>query len=357
VGEGQALLRGILAEPDEDAPRLVYADWLEDNGQPERGRHVRLQCEIERLPEKDPHREWLTKEADGLEKKHLADWLGPLDPEVCQNPSRENQHFNRGLLYWWYVTVGAFLTKKTQRDVCEWFPKLGVDHLFLSAPSKRPEALAQSPALGWVAELTWAHSRAGDDALVALAKSPHLGLLSKLDFTRLRCTDAGIRAFATSDGLGNLREFSLRECYWGGDFTSKAVLEVLNSDRLPALRALRLGDGPPSGFNLVAVLGDAGVCRLKTLKLSSTAYPAAIMALAGNPAAAGLEELLMQSSEIDDASATALAESAHLSGLKKLQLTSVNNSSRRRLGADVEQRLKQRFGKALEFGYGVLVLR
>jgi uncharacterized protein (TIGR02996 family) len=355
VDEGQALLRGILAEPDEDAPRLVYADWLEENGQPERGRHVRLQCEMEHLPEKDAHRKWLSQEAAGLEKKHLSDWLGPLDPGTCYNPSKPSEHFRRGLLYWWDVTPGPFLQKAHQRDVCEWFPKLGVERLFLSEPSKRAKVLAQSPALGWLVEFTWARSRAGDDDVAALATSPHLGLLSKLDLTHLRCSDAGIKAIARSKGLANLREFSVRECNWGGDFTSKAVLEVLNSDRLPKLRALKLADGLPSGFKLASVLADAGVARLKKLTLFSTARPAAITALATNPAAAGLEEVLMGSGEIDDASATALLESPHLGALKKLQLTNVNNGSERRLSADVEARLKQRFGPVLEFKYGSLV--
>jgi hypothetical protein len=68
----------------------------------------------------------------------------------------------------------------------------------------------------------------------------------------------------------------------------------------------------------------------------------------------GLEEVLLGSGEIDDASARALADSPHLGGLKRLQLTNLNNSSERRLRADVELRLKQRFGAVLEFGYGVL---
>lgn len=31
--DGDALLAEIIAQPDEDTPRLVYADWLQDNGQ------------------------------------------------------------------------------------------------------------------------------------------------------------------------------------------------------------------------------------------------------------------------------------------------------------------------------------
>jgi uncharacterized protein (TIGR02996 family) len=354
VDEGQALMRGILAEADEDAPRLVFADWLEENGQPERAQHVRLQCQLAGLPEDDARRAQLKKEAAALEKEHLTDWLGPLDPETCRDPLSKHEHFERGLLHCWYCTVGAFLKKQSQRDVCEWFPRLGVNQLGLSAPSKRAEALAQSPALGWTVELTWIESRAGDDALAALAASPHLGLLSRLDFSHLRCTDAGLEALAKSDGLGNLREFSLRESHWGGRFTPKGALRVLNSDRLPRLVGLKLADGLPHAFDLRQVLRDPGIARLKRLTLWSAAYPAATTALAGNPAAAGLTELYLSSTNVDDAAATALADSPHLAGLKKLQMKNMNNGSERRLTPAVEERLRRRFGSVLQFSYGSL---
>jgi uncharacterized protein (TIGR02996 family) len=34
--QGEGLLRAICEEPRDDQVRLVYADWLEDHGQPER---------------------------------------------------------------------------------------------------------------------------------------------------------------------------------------------------------------------------------------------------------------------------------------------------------------------------------
>ena len=40
-----ALLADILAKSDDDLPRLVYADWLEENGEPERANVIR--CHIE----------------------------------------------------------------------------------------------------------------------------------------------------------------------------------------------------------------------------------------------------------------------------------------------------------------------
>ena len=45
---GDALLADILASPDDDTPRLVYADWLMDNGDPLRGEFIALQCQLAR---------------------------------------------------------------------------------------------------------------------------------------------------------------------------------------------------------------------------------------------------------------------------------------------------------------------
>ena len=36
-----ALIASVLATPDDDAPRLVYADWLDEHGQPERAALIR----------------------------------------------------------------------------------------------------------------------------------------------------------------------------------------------------------------------------------------------------------------------------------------------------------------------------
>jgi uncharacterized protein (TIGR02996 family) len=41
----EAFLQDILAHPEDDTPRLIFADWLADHGDPERGELIRLQCE------------------------------------------------------------------------------------------------------------------------------------------------------------------------------------------------------------------------------------------------------------------------------------------------------------------------
>ena len=39
----EAFLRDILEHPDDDGRRLIFADWLEDNGDPDRAEFIRVQ--------------------------------------------------------------------------------------------------------------------------------------------------------------------------------------------------------------------------------------------------------------------------------------------------------------------------
>lgn len=43
-----ALLRAVIESPDDDTPRLVAADWLEERGEPARAELIRVQCELAR---------------------------------------------------------------------------------------------------------------------------------------------------------------------------------------------------------------------------------------------------------------------------------------------------------------------
>jgi uncharacterized protein (TIGR02996 family) len=44
MSDEDALLAAITAHPDDDTPRLVYADWLQEHGHPERAEFIRAQC-------------------------------------------------------------------------------------------------------------------------------------------------------------------------------------------------------------------------------------------------------------------------------------------------------------------------
>jgi uncharacterized protein (TIGR02996 family) len=49
MSDEDALLAAIIAAPDDDTPRLVYADWLDDHDQPACAEYLRLGVEIEKL--------------------------------------------------------------------------------------------------------------------------------------------------------------------------------------------------------------------------------------------------------------------------------------------------------------------
>ena len=46
----RGFLEDITAHPDDDAPRLIFADWLEEKGDSDRAEFIRVQIERARLP-------------------------------------------------------------------------------------------------------------------------------------------------------------------------------------------------------------------------------------------------------------------------------------------------------------------
>src|SRR4051812_31298952 len=77
-----AFLHDICQNPDDDAPRLVYADWLDDHGGaggPDRAEFIRVQIELARTPGLDPARRQVLELRQGvLLKKWKVAWVKPF---------------------------------------------------------------------------------------------------------------------------------------------------------------------------------------------------------------------------------------------------------------------------------------
>ncbi len=67
--EEQSLVAAIAADPDDDAPRIVYADWLQQIGDP-RGELIAVQCALAR-----GHTPELAERERELLERYEADWL------------------------------------------------------------------------------------------------------------------------------------------------------------------------------------------------------------------------------------------------------------------------------------------
>src|SRR5262245_54908644 len=70
-----ALLAGVAAEPEDDAPRLVMADWLDENGDPLRAEFIRAQLEVRRLDFYTVRSAALRRRVEELHKQHARKWL------------------------------------------------------------------------------------------------------------------------------------------------------------------------------------------------------------------------------------------------------------------------------------------
>jgi uncharacterized protein (TIGR02996 family) len=91
MNRDDAFLQAILDAPDDDTPRLVYADWLEERGQPDRGEFIRVQCALARLPHGDPRRLVLEARERAL-LAHQDQWLGRLNSPLL------HWRFHRGFV-------------------------------------------------------------------------------------------------------------------------------------------------------------------------------------------------------------------------------------------------------------------
>jgi len=80
----EGFLASIIADPDADAARLLYAVYLEEHGQPERAEFFRVQCALARTPEADPRWAGL----DGRERQLLVvllrRWVAARLPQVIE---------------------------------------------------------------------------------------------------------------------------------------------------------------------------------------------------------------------------------------------------------------------------------
>src|SRR4051812_24449427 len=70
----EAFFQDIAEHPDDDTPRLVYADWLDDHGQPGRAEYVRAGVALAALDEADPARADWQRRRDAVRREQEELW-------------------------------------------------------------------------------------------------------------------------------------------------------------------------------------------------------------------------------------------------------------------------------------------
>jgi uncharacterized protein (TIGR02996 family) len=194
----QRLLSAILDDPDDDTLRLVYADCLEEQGDP-RGEFIRIQCALARASNADPRRPaWQTRERELL-TAHEPDWVGSLRGLF------DEWEFRRGFIE--QVTILPRLFLAGAEALFRLLPLRHV-HFYQRAYITVPEMreLCRCPHLDRLRSLKLNTDRGlRDDGVGLIASCPYLTSLTELDLSDNWIRNAGAETLAAATGLPRLQ--------------------------------------------------------------------------------------------------------------------------------------------------------
>jgi uncharacterized protein (TIGR02996 family) len=233
--EQAALLAAIVAEPDDDTPRLVYADWLQENGDEEQARFIRDSIALDWLADhEDEKRQQIGKRLDGIAVCNGQRWLEAAGV-VGADPV-----YDRGMVAGvHYAGADSFAA-----DAPLLFARVPVREVTigsLASGASDPDwltVLAETPDLTrlrglWLLNnwrpVSW-------DGWERFITSPHLVNLHVLAVQDAALNDEDMLALARSEYLGNLEELGLS----GNRLTAAGALTVVRAPRLPRLTRLGL---------------------------------------------------------------------------------------------------------------------
>jgi uncharacterized protein (TIGR02996 family) len=330
-----ALRRAVLAAPDDDLPRLVYADCAEESGDPEYAEFIRAQIELAKTPEYEPFAvychtcrpEWVTdgrpNPVPGVDKPYSEPsyrrgfgWrlgiTGPRQQQVVERAMTDHPigalNLGTGTLDQW----AEFSTAEWLRQIRSlWF-------VALSSPNEPLRVLRESPFVPNVRDLRLEHTNEPSLSFILedLFAAPLGRQLTALSMRHgPGSADEWVEAI-TAGGRVALTDFDL---YYMG-FGPAAARVFVDGKLAKQAEVLRLAGNPlqASGVEILA----AGVERLRILDLSNTHLDAdAAEALSGSPAFAPLRKLVLnRNTNLRADGIKALARSSRLAGLRSLGL-------------------------------------
>jgi uncharacterized protein (TIGR02996 family) len=361
-----AFLEAVIADPEDDTPRLVYADWLEERGDP-RGRFIRVQCALERTAPDDRRRSVLEDEADDLLAEYEAEWTAPLQGTA------NGWRFLRGFVEWVEADGTTFL-----EQAASWFaafPLRGVRFQRITGlPRPKASALAANPLLGRLEALEFSGRHLDDRDFCQLVASPHLGRLTAVCLHGQEIEATGLSALLNSRWMPQLRRLDLSDCRSIGDraarllaaasqgsglrtlnlaatnLTARGVADLFGSRCLTGLRELDVGAAltrddvaphveviarspvfralsalgvghrrlEPEQWRHLLAAGDRTLDRLVVCGCDLT--DAAVTAIVAAPRIGGLTALNLASNRVGAEGLRALSESPALASLSELRL-------------------------------------
>lgn len=303
--EERAFLAAIAAAPDDDAPRLMYADWLMERGDP-RGEFIRYQVTAAGLPAGDPRRKQLTRAADAIFLPHREEWQAAL-----RELGASEVKWERGFPSTIDIAADHFIR--------------GGEQILANAPVVRARILgpcptaefARCPHLSRLTHLTFEANPIDAEGVGHLAASPHVRTLRSLTLWRNDVGPEGTRHIAASPYLTNLTHLTLD---WCGIETvgAEALAARPTSSKLTHL-SLQRNDLRDSGARYIAT--SPHFRNLTGLHLSGNHIGnEGAGYLATSPHMTNLVHLDLSQNDIGSEGVRAIAASRHLKNLDSLSL-------------------------------------
>ena len=227
-----ALHAAIRAQPEDDTARLVYADWLEENGEHDRAAFIRLQVEAVRAEPFGPTARAAAQRANELLNKNWKEWTAVVRDQV------PDFRFERGFVGHVVAESGAFLGVADAVFAAHPVQGLRLD------PHSNPEF--RSP-LAPVFELS------------CLQQLRRLAFAPRTEFL-----DEDYQALAGSPHLAGLTDLAIPE----SPIDPPWLEAVLSGDGFPALAGLDLADNSNLGPAVAGALQTATHRELRRLDLS-----------------------------------------------------------------------------------------
>lgn len=328
-----AFLHAIEREPEDESHRLVYADWLDEQGQQIRAELLRVQCALAHLPDQDEDVAGLRARERGL-LRELQQEL----PEACR--SLDDFCFDRGVVVSITLDIPAFLEHADK--LCAWL-HVRAFHVFHSPRSgARPDlaALVEHPHFGRVRRLELRHSvlMAGDlrplvdtpaaegleelqlegnllgpEGAEALAQTPYLDQLTVLGLAGNGLGDLGVQSLVESPYLSRLKVLDLGH----NSITDWGLATLAVAPFLERLSLLDLRHNAITNVGVCALSGSSHL-RLTGLNLASNFLSdRAVQHLANAPFGERLKGLDLHGNQITHAGLAALGRSPYLNHLLK----------------------------------------
>src|SRR4051794_27743307 len=231
------LLREAVESPDDDVPRLILADWLDDQGEADRAEFIRAQVALSRLEEDDPRRPALEALEKDLLGRNARAWLGGMEAWPG------GWEFRRGLLR--LSAPAEFLASDPPAQAWDWVEEV---HLVDASPAAL-ERLSGSPLLAGVSALDLASCELKLSGARVLADCPWLVNLRSLQLKNNNIGNKGVALLAASPLLANLRSLGLAENRFG----LEGALALASSRHLAGLTALDLDQNSAGEAGLAAL--------------------------------------------------------------------------------------------------------